>query len=256
MQSAAHADPQRVAFAGDWHANTRWAVTAIDYAKQQGADIIVHVGDFGYDFPATFLRNVTKALARAGLHLWFVDGNHEDFDLLSRYPIRGNGLREVTDRIWHIPRGHRWEWAGTSFLGCGGAHSVDRPWREPGVSWWRQETITEEDAARCVAGGPVDVLVAHDCPAGVMIPGVDDRDGPPPFPPLELQLANEHRQVLRRIVDALQPALIVHGHYHVLYTARPEFTNRPRVLGLDCDGTALERNVRVYELHEGWVARV
>ena len=30
----------RVAYAGDWHANTRWAIKAIEYAQEQGADEI------------------------------------------------------------------------------------------------------------------------------------------------------------------------------------------------------------------------
>ncbi len=250
------ATPRRIAFAGDWHANTSWAESAIQYAADQSADTIVHVGDFGYDFPASFLRRVTKTLHRTGLHLWFVDGNHEDFDLLRRYPVRDTGLREVTDRIWHIPRGHRWTWGGVRFLGCGGAHSVDRIWREPGTSWWWQEAITDDDVARCVDGGAADVLISHDCPAGVVIPGIDDRKEPPPFPPLEIVRANEHRDVLRRVVAGCRPAAVIHGHYHVAYEQTADLGyGSVRFIGLDCDGTALNRNVRVFDVDDLAVTR-
>jgi hypothetical protein len=241
-------EPRRIAFAGDWHGNGRWAVAAIEHAAQLGAGVIVHAGDFGYEFRAAYVRDLTRALTRLGLHLWFVDGNHEDFSLLRLYPVRESGLREVSERIWHVPRGHRWTWSGTTFLGCGGAHSVDRQWREPGTSWWREETITDADATRCTTGGPVDVLVSHDCPAGVPIPGLAE-PAAPRFPPEDLALANEHRRRLRRIVDTCRPRTIVHGHYHVAYETTAHALGYPaRVIGLDCDGTALDRNVRLLDL--------
>lgn len=239
------AEPERVAFVGDWHANTSWAVLAIEHAKERGADVIVHLGDFGYAFQARFVGDVADACRRTGLHLLFVDGNHEDFRRLNRFPQRDDGLRVVADRVWHLPRGHRWEWGGLRLLACGGAHSVDRPWREPGVSWWPQEWVTDDDVVRCVDGGPADMLVAHDCPTGVDIPGLR----PDLFPPLEILRADEHRAVLRRIVDGTQPAVVWHGHYHQAYRRTVDFGYGPvTVTGLDCDGTTLAGNVAVVDL--------
>jgi hypothetical protein len=117
------ATPARVAFAGDWHANTRWSIAAIAYAADHGADVIVHLGDFGYEFRSAFVSGLDRALTRAGLRLLFVDGNHENFPTLLRYPVSGNGLRQLSGRIWHLPRGYRgsgWAsggWPGRSALG-------------------------------------------------------------------------------------------------------------------------------------------
>jgi len=36
-----------VGFAGDWHANTPWAVRAVEYAAAQGIATLIHTGDFG-----------------------------------------------------------------------------------------------------------------------------------------------------------------------------------------------------------------
>jgi predicted phosphodiesterase len=88
------ATPARVAFAGDWHANTRWAVAAVTFAAERGADVIVQLGDFGYEYRAAFLDGLERALSRTGLRLLFVDGNHEDFPTLLRYPVRRNGCRQ------------------------------------------------------------------------------------------------------------------------------------------------------------------
>lgn len=242
------AEPARIAFAGDWHANTRWAVASVEHLAGR-ADVVVHLGDFGYTFDAGFLAPLDKALGRAGLPLLFVDGNHEDHELLGRFPVRGSGLRQLGEHIWHLPRGFRWTWGGVRFLACGGAHSVDRQWRVPGESWWAGETLTDDDVARCVDGGQADVLIAHDCPAGVVIPGIDDRTVPAPFPPLELLRADEHRQLLRRVVDAVRPRRIWHGHYHRQYRQEVSFGYGPvTVTGLDCDGTSLGSNIEVVDL--------
>src|SRR5688572_15879498 len=99
MQSTEVADPlatpSRVAFAGDWHANTRWGVAAIQHAAELGAEVIVQLGDFGYGFRAAFVDGLDRALARTGLRLFFVDGNHEEFPVLLRYPLRADGLRQL-----------------------------------------------------------------------------------------------------------------------------------------------------------------
>lgn len=239
------AEPSRIAFAGDWHENASWAESAIAHAKDQGADVIVHLGDFGYHFSRPFLRRVSTALAHAQIPLLFVDGNHEHHRRLLAYPIGSDGLREITGGVWHLPRGFRWTWADVRFLALGGAYSVDRPWRRPGLEWWPEEAITEDQAAHATAGGPADVLIAHDCPHGVDIPGLQ----PDLFPPLEILRAEEHRQVLRRVVDVVQPRMIWHGHYHQDYEQTAEFGYGPvHVAGLDCDGTTLSSNVRVVDL--------
>jgi hypothetical protein len=239
--------PGRIAFAGDWHANSRWAVAAVEYAATRGADVIVHVGDFGYDFRAQFLRSLDRALMGHDMVLMFVDGNHENFPILLRYPIRDNGLRQLANRIWHLPRGFRWTWGSTTFLALGGAHSVDRPWREPGVSWWTQETLTDGDIARAVQGGPADVLITHDCPAGVDIPDLSETSRV--WPADELAASDVHRGRLRTVVDAVRPRAIWHGHFHRLYETVTDFGYGPvEVHGLDCDGTTLGRNVAVVDL--------
>jgi Icc-related predicted phosphoesterase len=250
MQSSAPdplATPARIAFAGDWHANTRWAVTAVNHAAECGADVIVHLGDFGYEFRAAFVGGLDRALARTGLRLLFVDGNHEDFPTLLRHPVRPNGLRQLTDRIWHLPRGFRWNWGGVQWLALGGAHSVDRPWREPGSSWWREETITEEQARSAAAGGQADIMVSHDCPSGVDIPGLAESSHL--WPAEELVAADLHRDRLRTVVDSVRPRSIWHGHFHRRYDTSADLGYGPvQVTGLDCDGSTLDGNISVVAL--------
>jgi hypothetical protein len=243
------ATPARIAFAGDWHANTRWAVAAVQFAAERGADVIIQLGDFGYEYRPSFLQGLDRALARTGLRLLFVDGNHEAFPTLLRYPVHANGLRQLSGRVWHLPRGFRWTWGGVRWLALGGAHSVDRPWREPGVSWWREETLTDDQARSAAAAGPADVMVSHDCPSGVDIPGL--AESAHVWPAEELVASDIHRRRLRTVVDAVRPRSIWHGHFHCRYESTADLGYGPvRVTGLDCDGSTLDANVSVVALSD------
>lgn len=58
------------------------------------ADLILQVGDFGI-WPGRggqlYLEAGDQALAEAGLRLWFIDGNHEDFEQLLTIRSRRRG---------------------------------------------------------------------------------------------------------------------------------------------------------------------
>lgn len=241
---------ERVAFAGDWHMNRQWAGRAIRYAADQGAQHIVHTGDFGYTFHQQFLDVVSSALRLHGLRLWFVDGNHESFPWLDRVAVDPvTGLRPLSDRIFHLPRGFRWEWGGVRFLAMGGAHSVDRMARIPGREWWPEETITPRQVHAAGAQGPTDVIVSHDAPAGCVIPGIDDVDAPSWIPPAELKASFEHRLRFQTLCAATRPSSIWHGHYHTRHRTLCDLGYGPVVVnGLDCDESSLELNVVVRDI--------
>jgi hypothetical protein len=50
------APPTRIAIAGDWHSDTRYAVAAIDHAAKRDARVLLHMGDFGYNFTDSYLN--------------------------------------------------------------------------------------------------------------------------------------------------------------------------------------------------------
>ena len=245
--SDALAEPHLLALAGDWHGNADAAVAAIAHARRAGATTIVQLGDFGDRYAPGFIAAVDAALAApletddgaAGpAVLLFIDGNHERFDLLDALPRDERGLGVVAPRIRHLPRGTRWRWAGLEWVACGGATSVNRLDLVPGESWWPQEALTAADLERVRSGGPADVLVCHDSPAGAATPC----DWAGRFPEAEVRLAALHRELVRAVVDAVRPAHLLHGHFHVRYETALDGT---RIHGLDRDGAPLERNLLV-----------
>lgn len=239
--------PERIAFAGDWHMAEHWPARAVHHAKERGAGRILHAGDFGYLFYPRFLRPLSRALEEAGLDLLFVDGNHDNHRYLAKLPTWPNGLKEVAPNIWYVPRGTRWVWDGIRFLGLGGAHSVDRIQRlRTGDAWWPEETITDEQAAAAAAGGGADVMLTHDCPSGVPIPGLDS--GASWWPVHEIAAADTHRRQLRTVVDAVRPTTLWHGHYHRFYSEQVNFGWPMTVIGLGANGDAMTDNIHVIDL--------
>jgi Calcineurin-like phosphoesterase len=239
--------PGRVLAAGDWHANTRWARHVIREAKALLADedrrIILHLGDFGIwpgEEGRDYLFRVSAALDQADAELWFVDGNHEDFSRLdaekerapwmargSRTPIPiGSGSAAIGARISWLWRGFRWEWHGRTWLALGGGVSLDKGRRTEGKDWWPQEEIT--------AGQERDVMLTHECPSGVT------HTFPPPpswWDPADLARNDAHRERLQRVVDAVRPLHLMHGHLHIGYQRMCDVGFGPvQVTGLDCDG--------------------
>lgn len=208
----------RVLFAGDWHAGTDFALATIDHAVEEGIDRIVQVGDFGYwprfERGLSFLDAVSRHALARGVSVWFCDGNHEDHDSLP-HDARHDPV-EVAPGVHWVPRGTVLEWTEARLLFFGGAVSVDQDSREAGWTWFAQEIPSQTAWQQALAAGPVDVVVAHDTVPGMPVRGL------PPFsiPWSARRRAAEHRRGLQGLLETVQPALWVHGHWHQRATAR------------------------------------
>lgn len=125
----------------------------------------------------------------------FVDGNHENYDLLYLYPIEewnGGKVHKITDSIFHLMRGQIFQIAGKTFFTFGGARSHDIeggilettdpnyrekkkwmqergiPFRVNHLTWWKEEMPSEEEFTEGVKnleihGWEVDYIVTHCC---------------------------------------------------------------------------------------------
>ena len=78
----------------------------------------------------------------------FIDGNHENHQMLSEFELtRWNGgqVHQISDRIFHMMRGELYSIYGKNFFAFGGARSVDKHRREESVSWWKEEEPSVEE---------------------------------------------------------------------------------------------------------------
>lgn len=230
----------------DWHANTHWAQHILNELAYRDISVIIHLGDYGYDFDEYYLQTQNDILEKYDMLLMFIDGNHEHFDYLETIPIAEDGTRKITDRIWHLPRGFRWEWDEIKFLGLGGSISIDKKQRIPGFSWWEQEAITAVDVRKAINGGKADVVLTHDVPEGVDISRLIYG-----WLPEDIQReADLQRAYLREVAEHVQPTHWYHGHYHRRHRAELtlENGNKCEVTGLDCDGSSFYENVEIIDL--------
>lgn len=230
--------------AGDWHGSFSQAETVIRHAHSQGIDTIFQVGDFGIWDHTTkkFLNRMESLLKQWEIELYFIDGNHENFDMLYRKKVLEDGTRYVTDHITYIPRGYRWKWHGLTFLGLGGAVSIDKGFRIEGRSWWAQEALTDNDILWAKTGGPpVDVMITHDSPASAPNTVTDDWQGQVGamkyYGKEALAACTDHRKRLQEVTDVAVPRLLFHGHYHTymngIYLHGDENHTVGEVFGLD-----------------------
>lgn len=238
----------QVALAGDWHGDAYWGQKMLDVCAADGIRTVLHLGDFGLwpGYQGTgYLKRLGQHLEKNNQLLYWLDGNHDDHDALEAWPVEANGLRRIRDRIWHLPRGFRWDWHGRTWMALGGAHSVDRQFRTAHADWWPGELISPQEVLVALSGGPVDVLLTHDAPLG--IPKLDERLAPNVlgWPQEELDSAYLHQKVLRQVVDIVRPAQIYHGHYHWRYDDELVLPDghQVRVSGLDCDNTTRQDNL-------------
>jgi hypothetical protein len=242
-------DPTRVLMLGDTHGNLQFMQQAIAYAVGQNCTHVCQLGDNGFLFnPGAGthkLDQVDRRLEAAGLQMWWLPGNHENYTLIGQLLAKHNAALlwpepvEWTPNITFLPRGARWEWDGVRFGAVGGAVSIDKDRRVPGRSWWDAETITDEQEAQMVewfTAEPVDVLLTHDAPSnpqlGEFLVRYSDVIG---LPYKTEEASRRHRERLHRITVAADPQVVFHGHYHYRYTGRHPQTGAV-VSGLGCDG--------------------
>lgn len=232
--------------AGDWHGNLHYALKALNYAQEKETKVIVHVGDFGFEPQSYYLDSLNKFALKSGIHILVVDGNHENHDWLNSKPISIDGTKHIKDRIWHLPRGFRWEWMGVQFVALGGAYSVDRKSGIPYIDWFPTEVISIPDAYKTIEGGVADIMITHDAPSNVDIPLSNDGW----IPTNALEQSHKHREWLGEIVDNVQPKHLFHGHYHIKYDSIRENSNGSQTIvhGLDKDESSFEKNMMIINL--------
>ena len=231
-------DPTVLMLAGDWHGNQTWVERVIAHAVTRNVDTILQLGDFGYwlDDLRTdeYLATIDTLLAATGIRLFWLDGNHEDHTRVADW---ADATRHPNVR--YLRRGFRWQWWGKTWMSVGGAMSVDKRCRIEGESWWPQEELTDADVEYAQRDGGVDVIVSHDCPRGVDIPGVgpDTKGGVRGnWPPDILLEAQQHREKLATICRATTPDWLFHGHYHIAYGSNFDAT---AVIGLGDDHASM-----------------
>jgi Icc-related predicted phosphoesterase len=224
---------------GDTHGNTDFVTTVVIPAAQaKGVQWIYQVGDFGYwehqNAGQVYLTAVNEALVRHGMHMIFIQGNHDKVSMISETYLEEDGFYKVRSNLWYAQNGTVWSpnKGKTNFMALGGAYSVDKRWRLEREQylldqihkdlratyestyreslWFPEEEITDDelDVILSNVNQRVDVLLTHDKPFSANTP----------FELLPIRECEPNQRRIDKAIKALTPKLVVHGHLHKRYT--------------------------------------
>ena len=134
-------------------------------------DFVIVCGDFGgvWDHSAEEIYWL-KWLNEKPFTTLFIDGNHENFDMLnSQYKIGnylGGKVHRIMASVYHLMRGQIFTIDGLKLFTMGGAKSHDKVYRKEGVSWWPQEMPSNEEYETALKNldkhnWKVDIILTH-----------------------------------------------------------------------------------------------
>lgn len=142
-------------------------------------DCIIVLGDFGfvyYDPPIKATQKAMKFLKNQPYNILFIDGNHENFNLINAKPIvemYGAPVHKIANNIFHLMRGYVYTIEEHTFFTFGGAYSPDKNRRTPQVDWWPEEYPSGEEVARAERSleqynYSVDYVLTHTAPKSLV----------------------------------------------------------------------------------------
>lgn len=150
-------------------------------------DYVIIAGDFSGVWAEDTLEEDLKRFSDLPFTVLFIDGNHENFNLLNAYPVeewQGGTVHKIKPDIIHLMRGQVFTIAGRKIFTFGGADTIIKDRLVENVSWWRGEFPTEAEFQEGIENlrkhnNAVDFVVTHSCgaralqfPAVQAIPGL------------------------------------------------------------------------------------
>lgn len=157
---------------GDLHGDAA-RLRAPELRKLKKGDTLLVCGDFGFIWDGSKAEQAAlKKLGKLKYHLAFIDGVHENFDLLNQYPEcewNGGRARQISGKLYHLLRGEIYTIEGKTFFTLGGGVSPDEDFRDHDDQRMRLEIPSREELRRAAAAiervdGKIDFIITHEPP--------------------------------------------------------------------------------------------
>ena len=142
--------------------------------KLDMGDYLIICGDAGIVWSKDTLDDSIKLYESFGTNILFVDGNHENFDMLNGYEVtkwNGGDVHRISEHIIHLMRGQVFDICGKIIFTMGGAESWDKENRIEHESWWKEESIGLYDRIATIFlnglekyDNKVDYVITHTLP--------------------------------------------------------------------------------------------
>ncbi len=158
---------------GDMHGEQdRFADSRIRKLKR--GDYLIICGDFGFIWDNSAKeRAFLKKLSKKKFTTLFIDGTHENFDLLNSYEVtkwNGGKVHLINDKVIHLMRGQIYEIEDQTVFTMGGGISSDIDIRFENETWSSAEIPSKEELVEGVDNlekynGKIDLVITHEPPA-------------------------------------------------------------------------------------------
>lgn len=147
-----------------------------EFKKIKRGDTLIICGDFGFFWNGSRKeKNDLKKLASQNYTVAFVDGCHENFDILESFPVtdwHGGKARIISGNIIHLMRGQVYNIEDKKIFTFGGGHSQDYDFRRDSENWWQRERPTHDEIREALHNlemndNKVDYIITHEPPASL-----------------------------------------------------------------------------------------
>lgn len=144
--------------------------------KLRGGDTLIICGDFGFLWNGSKDEiNVLKKLSKKRYNICFIDGTHENFDMLGKLKVKmwnGGKVHQISDNIFHLMRGQVFTIDGKKIFTMGGGESPDIDIRFEMNTWSEKEIPTRAELVEGVENlqknhAKIDIVISHEPPAKI-----------------------------------------------------------------------------------------
>ena len=136
-------------------------------------DVVIICGDVGLTWDRNTCCNLLNIFAYQNLPctVVIVDGNHENFDTLYKYPVVekfGNTAYQISSSVFYLRRGNIYKINGQTFFVFGGGDSVGKLTSIPHKDWWKEEAPSPLEFRTGftfleLCNWEVDYIITHSC---------------------------------------------------------------------------------------------
>ena len=143
--------------------------------KLKKNDALIVCGDFGFFWDGSKKeKKIIKKLTKMRYNVLFVEGSHDNYDLLNEYEVSewcGGKVRHIGGKLRQLLRGQVYEICGKKIFSFGGSQrELDASDRVNGLNWWAAEVPTQEQLDEAKenlekSGNTVDFIITHEPPA-------------------------------------------------------------------------------------------
>lgn len=139
-------------------------------------DFLIVCGDFGFVWDGSKREEaILKSIGKKRFYTLFIEGCHENYDLLAKYPEEdfcGGRVNVISGNLMHIKRGSILDLQGMRFFAFGGGQTKDIDIRRDSNTWYEAELPTTEEVRDAVlnlknADGKLDYIITHEPPASM-----------------------------------------------------------------------------------------